>query len=359
LSAACLTSSISIADAATRIHPGDKVALTVFNHPDLSGELTVTSEGEIRVPVAGTVSIEGLSEAGAAERVQTALSAYLFHPSADVHVVSQGQSIFFTGSLVGTEPIAPGETLSSAIAAFRQIVKQGNGIQTPGINNVDLRKVRIARGRHVFPPVDLEALERTGDAGLRLEPGDVVMLKSKPIRVDVRGAISAPTAVYVNPGDTLAQAVAEVGPLSPSTSLISIGLRRDGADSVVSSAGAEFKGPAHDGDIVTLQPAPRVSVLGMVEKGGDAVLQARPSLLNALYEAGGPNRYADLAHVRITHEGQTQTVNISGLTHGDLSQNPPVADGDVIFVPEGHKIDLGALSTAMTALGSISLLKGL
>jgi protein involved in polysaccharide export with SLBB domain len=351
-----------IASAAPQIHPGDKVMVTIFNHPDLSEQLTVTSEGDVRLPVAGKVAVDGLSEEAAASRVRAALSPFLFHPSVDVRVLSQGQSIFFTGSLVGVAPFSPGETLGAAIGAFRQTLSGQSNIpptSSASISSIDLRRVRIERARKVSASVDLEALARSGNSGPRLEPGDVVLLSAKPIRVDVRGNLGAPAIVYVYPGDTLAQAVAEAGPYSPTTSLSAIGLRRDGVDSVVSSAGGAFIAPARDGDVVTLQPAPHVSVLGMVEKAGDTTLQTRPTLLNALYEAGGPNRFADLAHVKITHEGRTQSFDVSRLAHGDLSQNVSVEDGDVVFVPEGHKIDLGSFSTALSALTSFKILGGL
>lgn len=358
LSAALTLNGAGVASAAPVIHPGDKLTLTVFNHPDLSEQLTVSSEGDVRVPVSGNVSVDGLSEAGAAARVQASLAAYLFHPSVDVRVVSQGQSIFFTGPLVGVAPFSPGETLGAAIGAFRQTLSAQSNT-TPGtaagLSSIDLRRVRVSRAKKVSPPVDLEALARSGGSGPRLEPGDVVLLSAKPVRVDIRGNLATPAIVYVYPGDTLAQAVAEAGPIPATTSLSAIGLHRDGVDSIVSSAGGAFTAPAHDGDVVTLQPAPRVSVLGMVEKAGDTTLQTRPTLLNALYEAGGPNRFADLAHVKVTHEGETLTYDISKLTHGDLSQNIPVHDGDVVFVPEGHKIDLGGFSNALNALTSLRI----
>jgi polysaccharide export outer membrane protein len=348
--------------AQTRIHPGDKVSVTVFNHPDLSTEAIVTDQGDIRLPVAGDVSIEGLSEESAAAHIATAFDPFLFHASVDVRVLTQGQSIFFTGSLVGVQPYSPGETLGSAIGLFRQTLGvQGSSstLTAAAFNSVDLRQVRIQRAKDVLPPVDLEALTRSGDSGPRLQPGDVVLLRAKPIRVDIRGDVSTPATVYVYPGDTLAQAVAQVGPLPATTSIANIGLRRDGVDSVVTSAGGAFTSPAHDGDVVTLQPAPHVTVLGMVEHAGDATLQARPTLLNALYVAGGPNRYADLAHVKITHEGVTNTVDISKLTHGDMSVNPPVQDGDVVFVPEGHKIDISLFTAAITSLASFRFISGL
>jgi polysaccharide export outer membrane protein len=344
--------------AQTRIQPGDKLELTVFNHPDLSSEMVVTSSGDIRLPIAGDVTVEGLSQPQATDRVQKALAPFLLHPSIDIRVVSQGQSIFFTGSLVAVAPYQPGETLGAAIGSFRQGASAPSGAGNL-FNNVDLRTVRVERNKLILAAVDLEALGRSGDSGPRLEPGDVVLLQAKPVRIDVRGNLASPATVYVYRGDTLAQAVAQTGPLSATTSLTFIELHRDGVDSIVSAAGGAFTAPAHDGDIVTLQPAPRVSVLGMVEKSGDTTLQTRPTLLNALYEAGGPNRYADLGHVQVSHEGVTRVYDIAKITHGDLSQNADIHDGDVIFVPEGHRIDLTGFTTALGALSSLKFLTGI
>lgn len=348
--------------AETRIQPGDKLQLTVFNHPELSAELTVTSSGDVRVPLAGDVTVDGLSQQTATARVQQALTPYLLHPAVDLTVIAQGQSIFFTGSLIGVAPYQPGETLAAAVGAFRQLATTGQAAASPGqtsFSNIDLRAIRVARGGVNSAPLDLERLERLGESGPRLAPGDIVVLRVKPVRVDVRGNLSTPAVVYLYPGETLAQAVAQTGTILPSTSLTSIVLQRDGINSMVSSAGGEFRSAARDGDIVTLEPAPRVSVLGMVEKAGDTTMQGRPTLLAALYGAGGPNRYADLAHISVSHQGVTRIYDVAKLTHGDLSEDAEIHDGDVIFVPEGHKIDLGAFTTALGALTSLKFLSGL
>jgi polysaccharide export outer membrane protein len=353
---------IAGAMAETSIQPGDKLELTVFNHPDLSTELIVMSSGDVRIPIAGNVAVAGLAQGAATQRVAKALSPYLLHPSVDLSVLSQGQSIFFSGSLIGVVPFQPGETVAAAIGAFRELAttgQNGTSTSTTSFNNIDLHAVRIERDDRPSPLVDLEALTRSGASGPRLAPGDVVLLKVKPVRIDVRGNLTTPAVVYQYPGDTLAQAVAQAGPLLPTTSLTSIVLHRDGKDSIVSSAGSEFTSAAQDGDIITLQPAPRVSVLGMVEKAGDTTLQERPTLLTALYEAGGPNRYADLAHIRVSHAGVTHVYDVAKLTHGDLSQDAEIHDGDVVFVPEGHRIDLGSFATAIGALTSLKFLSGL
>jgi protein involved in polysaccharide export with SLBB domain len=114
--------------------------------------------------------------------------------------------------------------------------------------------------------------------------------------------------------------------------------------------------PARDGDTLTIQPAPHVNVFGMVTTSGEYALRANPSLLTALYEAGGPNKWADVKHIRVIHLGVTSEHDISGLTHGDTSANLPLADGDVVFVPEGHRIDALPFLEALSGLTNLDYL---
>jgi polysaccharide biosynthesis/export protein len=347
------------ASADVFIHPGDKVQVTVFNHESLSTQATVSSGGDVSLPLVrdGEVRIGGLTEQQAAARIEAAFSRYLRRPTVQIQVLQQSQSIFFTGSVTGTQPYQPGETLASAVGSFSHgSASDGSGVLNAGA--VDLRSVRIQRDGKTLPAIDLEALARSGDAGPLLEPGDLILLATKPIRVDIRGNVKTPGTVYLSQGDTLSQAVAQAGGFLPTTSLDDIALRRNGTDQIVSSAGNEFTGPARDGDVLTLRPAPHVSVIGTVEKPGDTVLQTNATLISALYQAGGPGGYADLAHVKVISAGQTQTYNLSHMLRGDTSHNVPLRDGDVVMVPKGHGVNLNGLFDALGAAASLMFLTG-
>jgi protein involved in polysaccharide export with SLBB domain len=97
--------------------------------------------------------------------------------------------------------------------------------------------------------------------------------------------------------------------------------------------------PAQNGDILTIPTAPRVSVAGTVNKPGSVALTTNFTLLGAIYEAGGPAKHGDLAHVRVMHGGVPATYNVADLATGDFTQNPVLSDGDLIFVPEGRTSD--------------------
>jgi polysaccharide export outer membrane protein len=320
--------------AETLIHAGDKVRVTVYNHPDLSVETVVTGNGEVVVPIGGNVSVEGLNPAVAGVKIGLALQPAVRRPTVDVRVIEQIPSIFFTGSQLGVQPYQPGETLTAALGSI-----SAKGSASLSLSAIDLRDVRIERDGKTIGTYDLQALARAGDAGPRLQSGDIIAVANKPLRVDVGGIVKSPGPVYLYPGDILGQAVEEAGGFTPNASLTNIVLRRDGAEQIVSAAGPALTAPAHDGDALTVQPAPHVNVFGMVTSSGNYVLQGNTSLLAALYSAGGPNKWADFRRIKIVRAGVTTEHDVMGLAHGNLSGNVALADGDVVFVPEGHRID--------------------
>jgi polysaccharide export outer membrane protein len=330
------------------IHAGDKVRLTVYNHPDLSTDTTVDGSGQIAVPDVGSVTVEGLNPSAAAFTIGRALQPVLRHPSVSVTVLEQTPLIFFTGSQIGVQPYQAGETLTAAMGSLST-----KGTDSFAASAIDLRSVRLERDGRIVGDYDLQELGRLGDPGPRLQSADVIEVANKPIRVNVGGIVKTPGPVYLYQGNILAQAVEEAGGFGPTASLTDIVLQRDGATSIVSAAGPALTAPAQDGDTITIKPAPRVNVLGMVSTSGNFPLQGNPTLLYALYLAGGPNKWADVRHIKVVHQGVTSEHDINGLTHGDLSENVALQDGDIVFVPEGHRIDPSPFLTALGVAATI------
>jgi protein involved in polysaccharide export with SLBB domain len=104
------------------------------------------------------------------------------------------------------------------------------------------------------------------------------------------------------------------------------------------------------GDTLIVRSAPHVTVLGQIYTPGDYTLKNGSTLLSALYVSGGPTKWANVRDVEVVHNGQRTSYDLRGLTHGDLSTDVPLADGDVVYVPEGHKIDATAF---LQALGGV------
>jgi hypothetical protein len=71
----------------------------------------------------------------------------------------------------------------------------------------------------------------------------------------------------------------------------------------------------------------------------------------AIYNVGGPDRYANLKAVQVFHNGVKTEYNLAHLQKGHEGDNPPLVDGDVVFVPQGSTIDASLIFQAIASLG--------
>jgi len=97
---------------------GDKVRVTVYGEPSLSGEFYVTGSGLISLPLVGEVKAAGLSLQQFQSAVQTALSdGYLKEPRVSAEVLTF-RPFYILGevSKPGTYPYTSGLTVLNAVA---------------------------------------------------------------------------------------------------------------------------------------------------------------------------------------------------------------------------------------------------
>ncbi|MHB2170077.1 polysaccharide biosynthesis/export family protein [Alsobacter sp. R-9] len=101
-----------------RITPGDKIRVTVFNEPNLSGEFDVDVTGNVSLPVAGTLKIAGMTrpqvEGILARRLK---SEYLRDPKVTVDI-SNYRPFYILGEVKspGAYPYKDKLNIMSAIA---------------------------------------------------------------------------------------------------------------------------------------------------------------------------------------------------------------------------------------------------
>jgi protein involved in polysaccharide export with SLBB domain len=347
--------------ALAQLHPGDTVSILVYNHPDLSTRATVDASGNISLPLAGTVDARSADTAQLAQRVRASLSRYLPLVAVQVQIVSRNQSVFISGGPGGVLPYTPGERLGGALAQLN--APQGNAPNTATTTpatfatrdlfhgRVDLRRVTIERDDSTIGPINATAFGTDGTAGPALLPGDTIRLVDKPIRVDVQGDVREPGMAYLTADEPLSDAILQVGGYIPTSAQSNIVLDRDGKQSLISAGGPQFTQPAHNGDGITVPRALKIGVVGSVAKPGDIMLTGDTTLVSALYNAGGPTKWADLSKITVLRGGAPTTYDITALTHGAMQNNPVLHDGDTVYVPEGHKVDYGLF---WQALGTVA-----
>ncbi len=108
----------TITDLDYHLGSGDKVRVTVYGEPTLSGEFFVTGSGLVSLPLVGEVKAAGLSVGQFQEAVQTALSdGYLKEPRVSAEVLGF-RPFYILGevSKPGTYPYTSGLTVLNAVA---------------------------------------------------------------------------------------------------------------------------------------------------------------------------------------------------------------------------------------------------
>jgi polysaccharide biosynthesis/export protein len=102
-----------------RLSPGDNLKIVVLDQPELSGDFIVDGGGGILLPLAGNVSLEGLTLAEAQQLIQEKFAdGVLVKPAVSVRMTSYRQ-IFVTGRVrrPGGYSFVLGESVKAAIAA--------------------------------------------------------------------------------------------------------------------------------------------------------------------------------------------------------------------------------------------------
>lgn len=355
-----------LAALATTLHPGDKISINVYNHPELSSPqlvpTVIDASGRVWMPVAGLIDASGLTPEGLAREVVVRLSPYVRKPAVDVQLVAQAQSVFVTGAASGVFPFTPGESLLAVLSQIEGSVAPS----APSLNgavidpsqvaahqlqygSIDLHRVVIARDGAELPAVDAASLISSGRPAPMLQPDDTIELAYKPLAITVRGDVRQPGTAHLDADEPLADALRQVGGADEATAADQFELERGGTRLFVTKSSPEYRQPAQDGDVVYVPHGIHVGVVGQVITPGRVLLEGDQSLLSALYFAGGPTKYGDIRHVRLLHEGSQTELDVTRLTHGAPDQNPLLADGDTIFVPEGHRLDFGLLFQAIIA----------
>lgn len=101
-----------------RLGSGDKIRISVYNEPTLSGEFSVTADGLLSLPLIGDVKVAGKSAGEVSATIQEMLgNGYLKDPKIGLEIVTY-RPFFILGEVKtpGQFPYATGMTALNAIA---------------------------------------------------------------------------------------------------------------------------------------------------------------------------------------------------------------------------------------------------
>jgi polysaccharide export outer membrane protein len=164
--------TVQTVDGSQTIVPRDKLKVTVFQEPEVSGEFEVNSAGKIDYPLLGLLDVQGLTAPELSELIRARLaSSYLRDPKVQVAVSEAAERTITVEGAVGQSGVYPIEgptTLIRAIALARGTSKEAN----------DSRVVvfRTIAGQRQAAAFDLDAIRRAEADDPPIYGNDVVVV---------------------------------------------------------------------------------------------------------------------------------------------------------------------------------------
>jgi polysaccharide export outer membrane protein len=104
--------------SAYRVAPGDRIGITVFGQPDMSGEAMIDTGYSVAVPLVGSVSVRGLTLKEIEQRIAKSLAdGYLQRPAVSVRL-TEPRPIYVVGDVrsTGSYPYRYGVSALGAVA---------------------------------------------------------------------------------------------------------------------------------------------------------------------------------------------------------------------------------------------------
>jgi polysaccharide export outer membrane protein len=341
-----------------RLQPEDALTVSVYGHEELARDVVVLSDGQFSYPIVGRVAAAGKTPEAVAQDIAAGLSRELVDPQVTVSVKQPAMRRVYVSGLVtkaGSYDLKPGWRVSHLLA-------EAGGLST----KPELAKATIVRGAESIP-VDLSAVlaAESLDADTVLQPGDLLQVQADTNLVHGAGQVKSPGDYQVKSNLGVVEAVAMAGGASDDAALSRAQIIRGSGVIKVDLHALLVEGKT-DGNIA-LQPGDtlvipaneaRIAVLGGVGQPGyyDLPDGKAVTVADALGMAKGPQKHAkmgEVALVRVVDGKQVvSTLDVSRfLKKGDLSQNPRVASGDVIYVKDGKEpLNSGNILSAITSL---------
>ena len=350
--------------AVYRIGSEDTISVLVARHPEFSGDFLVPSDGYVSLPAVGQIHVSGMTLAEISEHVSSLLKSRLKDPEVSVTLRSAGmQRVYVLGSVQkpGLYDLKPGWRITHCVAAAGGL----GGSCEP--NDCTATVVRYANGKREAVQMK-DAMQGLEQTNLPIESGDVIMIESREtMPVYVTGRVKSPGIYRINKDHagimealTLAGGTLENSALDRVTVISSDHKTRTVNLTPIAMNGEhEPNIGIEPGDLIVVpEDMSKVAVLGYINKPGFYPIRNGEKLLlsDALGLAGGSDRkrgeIGSIALIRTENGVQTRKMyDLSKfLKSGDVTQNPAINAGDIIYVPQTNKPDWDFVMRSLTTV---------
>jgi polysaccharide export outer membrane protein len=329
------------------VGPGDTLSVNVVGESAYTGSFEISPAGAITFPdqMVKEMQVAGRTITQLQAELKQRLGQYFLDPQVTVELKSF--RVVVSGQVVtpGEYPIEPGALLMQVI--------QKAGVPT---DRQALSSVYVRRGNGAVISVRLlDFLDRgVVSENPPLQPGDSIGVGQPPAGVgatvagyEVLGAVKKPGRYLLQADEPTRawDALQQAGQLSDDADARHAVLRRAQGANINLDLSRLEDNPAQPANVVLStgdvlfvpRLTTRVSVMGAVAKPGEALVGEGTTLLEVLGKAGGlsgPARLTECAIIRLKPQPMRTNVNLESLLKkGEMTDNPVLQDGDIVWVP--------------------------
>jgi protein involved in polysaccharide export with SLBB domain len=291
------------------VGPGDVLQVNLSGSVTRSWDATITPEGTLYVPSAGSISLMGLTLVRAREAVLRRLESEYRAVTIDLRLLRPRTLLVY---LVG-ETTQPGALEVSAARRASEVLSDGLFAPNGSRRNIELRR-RTAQGEERIP-IDLTRFRMTGYIARDplLREGDQLVIPRGRYQTAIEGAVGRPGTYDLAPTDSLSTLFGmAAGPLPSAVDRAVIVRFNDATNtdsvsfSIADVLAGRFDLPLRASDRVYVYYHPRyqlleqVTIMGEVQRPGTYPLLPGFTRLSQLVSvAGGYLSTADLSAIRV------------------------------------------------------------
>ena len=303
-----------------RLGPGDEVIIDIFGANQVTLRNIISPEGSINVDVLGPLYLSGMTIEEANQYLKRKLAGIyggLNRRSTGTDIrLSLGQIRSIQVNVLGDVNHA-GTYVVSAFSTVFHVLYLAGGVTGPG----SLRNITVTRAGKVIGTVDVYDFLMNGsrESDIRLEEGDVVMVRPYTCLVKIGGEVKRPMFFEMKDGETLQDLIAYAGGFAGGAYTDNVtAVRQNGRSyevrTVEAADYASFR--MQDGDEVTVSKLNsfyenRIAVSGAVYQPGTYELGDDVKTVRQLVaKAGGllPDAFLNRAVLHREHEDKSLEV---------------------------------------------------
>lgn len=207
-----------------RLGNGDKVSVDVWGYPKLSGQHIVGPDGKISLPLAGDITLTGLTRQQAVQTIANKLGTFYEKLSIALRVDQYtNNKVFILGRIKNPGEVDFGMNMPTLLGA---LAKAGG---FPDKNNLNVTRCTIFRGRNQLVNVDLEPLLTGKNLSLNvnLERDDVIYIPDAEEKlVYVLGEVKQPGAYSLGTRTSFIEILSKAGGFTANSNSEQINLIR-------------------------------------------------------------------------------------------------------------------------------------